>query len=154
MRGRDFLQRVADQVIKTLPADYGQIKTRSRSSLIQFWYSRPRIHYEVWLQHSRQRVEVGLHLEDKKSLNDRLLRYLAESFVRVQATLGPEVEVEQWTRTWGRIHRFVTYEELTETVCDAVADEVVSMITVLEPLCRTALETHSAKSKEAVAEQG
>jgi hypothetical protein len=150
MRRRDFLQQVADQVTAALPVNYGQVQTRHRSSLIQFWYTRPRIHYEVWLQARRQRVEVGLHLEDKKRLNDRLLRYLADRFVAVQAALGPEVEVEQWTRSWGRIHRFVAYDKLSVAVSAEVAAELVGMIAVLEPLCRTALDTTEPPHKQTV----
>lgn len=135
MRVTDFLQEVADRTRRSLPDEYRNFKSRRRSSLIQFWYSNPRIHYEVWVQSRHNRVEVGLHLEAQKPINDRLLRHLAQRFIAVQAELGPAVELEQWTRSWGRVHRFMPYNHLDSSFCDQVAEVLAQMIVVLEPLC-------------------
>jgi len=139
MRVNEFLQGIAEHTRRALPVDYRDFKSRRRSSLIQIWYSQPKIHYEVWVQGRRNRIEVGLHLEAKKTLNDRVLQHLAERFVAIQAQLGPAVELEQWTQSWGRVHRFVPYDRLDESLCRAVAEELVRMIVALEPLCAEAV---------------
>lgn len=147
MRVTDFLQGIADHTRQMLPAGYRDFKSRRRGSLIQIWYGRPQIHYEVWVQGQRSRIEVGLHLESKRPLNDSVLRHLAERFVAVQAELGPAVELEQWTQSWGRVHRFVPYDRLDESLCRTVGDELARMIAVLEPLCAEAMG-RSFKSEE------
>lgn len=134
MRVKDFLQGVAERTRKSLPEDYRDFKSRRRGSLIQFWYAVPKIHYEVWVQRQRGRVEVGLHLEAKKRLNDQLLRFFAQRFIGVQAELDPNVELEQWTRSWGRVHCFIPFEHLDETLCNEVAEKLARMIVVLEPM--------------------
>lgn len=145
MRIKDFLQGVAKRTRESLPEGYQDFKSRRRGSLIQFWYSEPRIHYEVWVQRRHNRVEVGLHLEAKKSLNDRILRYLADRFIAVQAELDPMVELEQWTHSWGRVHRFVPYERLGDSLCNQIAEELTHMIVVLEPF-RVAAVGQSAQA--------
>ena len=142
MRVTEFLNEIAEKTPALLPDNYHTVKNRRRGSLIQFWFERPQIHYEVWVQSRQQRVEVGLHLEAQKSLNDRLLQYLAQRFIAIQAELGQAVELEQWTQSWGRVHQFVPYERLESRLCDEVARTLAHMITVLEPLCREALGYH------------
>jgi hypothetical protein len=143
MRVTEFLQGIAEHTRKMLPAGYRGFRSRRRGNLIQFWYSRPKIHYEVWVQGRRSRIEVGLHLEARKSLNDRILQYVAQRFIGVQAELGPAVELEQWTQSWGRIHQFVPYDRLDESLCRTVAEELARMIVALEPLCAEALDASS-----------
>lgn len=152
MRVKDFLQGVAERTRKTLPEDYRGFKSRRRGSLIQFWYGKPKIHYEVWVQGRQNRVEVGLHLESKKRHNDRLLRHFAERFIAVQAELGPQIELEQWTRRWGRIHQFVAYDRLDESFCDQVSETLAGMIVVLEPLRLEATSGTRPKTPDAVRE--
>ena len=47
MRVTDFLQDVAERTRVSLPNGYRDLKSRRRGSLIQFWYYKPQIHYEV-----------------------------------------------------------------------------------------------------------
>ena len=98
------------------------------------------------MQSRHSRVEVGLHLEAKKSLNDKMLRHLAQRFIAVQAELGPAVELEQWTQSWGRVHQFVPYDHLDGSLCDEVAEILAQLIVVLEPL-GTAVTDQSRPSR-------
>jgi hypothetical protein len=139
MQVNDFLHNVAGRTRQLLPDGYRDFKSRRRGSLIQFWYGRPQIHYEVWVQSRHNRVEMGLHLEASKPLNDRILRHLAQWFIAVQAELGPAVELEQWTQSWARVHQFVPYDHLDESLCNKVAEDLARMIVLLEPLCAEAM---------------
>ncbi|RME47732.1 MAG: hypothetical protein D6791_05060 [Chloroflexi bacterium] len=147
MRVTDFLQAVIEHTRQTLPDGYRDFKVRTRSNLVQLWYSRPQVHFEVWVQGGRNRIEVGLHLEARKPMNDRILRYLAERFVAVQAELGPAVELEQWTQSWGRVHQFVPYDRLDDALSRDVGEALARMILVLEPLCVEALDRTSKQKR-------
>ena len=140
MRISDFLEAVANGTRQALPDTYQNFKSRQRGSMVQIWYGRPQIHYEVWVQGGRNRLEVGLHFEASKPVNDRLIRYLAQRFIGVQASIGPNLELEQWTHNWGRVHQFVAYDKLDEELTHTVATELAQMITTLEPLYVPALD--------------
>lgn len=138
MRVHDFLRRVVEATRQQLPPEWQAFHHRLRFSLAQLYYADPRIHFEAWVQGRNSRVELGLHLEADKATNDRLLSYLASRFIEVQAELGPQVELEQWTRTWGRVHQTVPYTRLDEELVQAVAERLAQMIALLAPMLEEA----------------
>jgi hypothetical protein len=134
VRVHDFLRRLVEATRHRLPPEWQDFHHRIRFSLAQLYYTDPRIHFEVWVQGKKNRVEIGLHLEADKVTNDRLLSHLASRFIEIQAELGPQIELEQWTRTWGRVHQTVPYTRLDEELVQAVADRLAPMIVLLAPM--------------------
>jgi hypothetical protein len=57
--------------------------------------------------------------------------------MEVQAKLGPSIELEEWTRTWTRLHETVSFEGmLTESLAETVSTRLAELISVLEPVMR------------------
>ncbi len=135
MRIRDFLSLLPPLVRNELPEDLKGFKTVGPAfSLIKFHYGRPAIHYEVWVQRRTGRVELGLHFEADPETNARYLERLSEYFVEIQAGLGLEVEPEQWTKSWTRLHQSVPLETLDEAFAGTIAGRIAKMIAVLQPI--------------------
>jgi hypothetical protein len=138
MRSTDFLQRCADDVRAAVPAKYAGFETLNRSFLLKIFYGSPGgpapgVHYEVWLRNNGF-VEIGLHFEAAKQTNDRLLRYFSDHALDVISQLGPQVEVEQWTKSWGRVHQSLPYTAPNEHLLSVVSKRMAAMITVLQPM--------------------
>ncbi len=134
MRSADFLSHVVQAVRPQLPAEWQGFETDGFSHLVKLYYGDPSVHFEVWVQSKTSRVEVGLHFEADQATNDRLMAYFAERFVEVQAALGPRIELDEWTRTWGRIHEMMPFTVLDEALVERVAARLAQMITVLQPM--------------------
>ena len=129
----DFLQRFTDALRVALPAQLQGFETRPMGSLIKVFYGNVHVHYELALRSSGF-VEIGLHFESDKETNDRLLRHFSERTLDVIAELGPQVEIEQWTKSWGRVHQTVPYSTPTEHLLDIAVTRMAAMITVLQPM--------------------
>ena len=134
MRVHEFLQQTVEATRQALPTELRTFRSRRRYTLVQLFYTSPRIHFEIWVQGKRQRLEVGLHLESDSATNERLLSYLASRFIEVQAALGPQVELEQWTRSWGRVHEYMRYERLDEALARKAGNRLACFIMVLQPM--------------------
>jgi len=134
VRSSDFLARVVQAVRLQLPAEWQEFETDGFGHLVKLYYGDPSVHFEVWVQGKTSRVEVGLHFEADKATNDRFLAHFAGRFVEVQAALGPRLELDEWTRTWGRIHEMVPFTVLDEPLVELVATRLAQMITVLQPM--------------------
>jgi hypothetical protein len=52
----------------------------------------------------------------------------------IQARLGAQVELEEWTASWTRVHQTVPYDPLSEPLADEVAGILAQTITVLQPI--------------------
>lgn len=133
MRSADFLSHVVQAVRPKLPAQWQEFATNGFGNLVKLYYGDPSVHFEVWVQGKTSRVEVGLHFETDQATNDRLMAYFAERFVEVQAALGPRIELDEWTRTWGRIHEMVPFTVLDESLVERVAARL-TQATVLQPM--------------------
>jgi hypothetical protein len=134
VRSADFLSHVVQAVRPKLPAQWQEFETDGFGSLVKLYYGDPAVHFEVWVQGKTSRVEVGLHLEADQATNDQFMAYFAWRFVEVQAALGPRIELDEWTRTWGRIHEMVPFTVLDEPLVERVAARLAQMITVLQPM--------------------
>ncbi|MBM3134957.1 MAG: hypothetical protein FJZ89_06690 [Chloroflexi bacterium] len=134
MRSTDFLARVVQAVRPQLPVEWQGFETDGFGSLVKLYYGDPAVHFEVWVQGKTSRVEVGLHLEADQATNDRLMAYFAGRFIEVQAALGPRIELDEWTRTWGRLHEMLPFTVLDEALAERVARRLVQMIVVLQPM--------------------
>lgn len=134
MRSHDFLIRVRELAEAKLPPELRRFDGRLRFSLVQLYRGDPRIHYEVWPQRKTGRIEIGLHFEGERDDNYRWARILSERVVEIQSQLGPGVELEEWTRSWTRLHQTVPLTHLDDALAEQVADRLARMIEVMEPI--------------------
>jgi hypothetical protein len=96
------------------------------------------VHYEVWVQKKTGRIEIGLHFESSDpDANYRWAAALAPRMLEVQSKLGPNVELEEWTRAWTRLHETLAFEgKLSESLAGDVSARLAEFISVLEPIVR------------------
>ncbi|MCH8066912.1 MAG: hypothetical protein IIC90_13990 [Chloroflexi bacterium] len=135
MRIRDFLTLVYDSVPERLPEPLREHQWRVRWSLLQIYFDRPNVHYELWVQKKARRIEIGLHFECEREESYRWAEALAPRALEIQAQLGPNVELEEWTQSWTRLHETLTLDgDLTETLVPELAQRLARYIEVLEPI--------------------
>lgn len=135
MRVREFLEALPDKVRSLLPGRLKDFQTLGPTfSLIKLHYGTRAIHYEVWIQKRLGKIEIGLHFEADPETNSRYLEALSRRFIEIQSQLGPQVEPEQWTESWTRIHQSLTLELLDDAKAEEVASRLASMMSVLQPM--------------------
>ncbi len=134
MRVREFLARVRDLAYDQLGGDGAAFQSRIQFSLLQLYHQDPRIHYEVWPQRKTGRIEIGLHFEGERETNYRWAETLSRRMVEIQAQLGPATELEEWTRSWTRLHQTMPLGALTEEAAHEMASRLVHLIQVMEPI--------------------
>lgn len=138
MRHDEFIKRFSNDLRLALPAPYQGFETRYMGGLVKLFYGdNLRVHYELALR-STGFVEIGLHFEDDKETNDRLLRHFSNYALDVISQLGPQVEIEQWTKTWGRVHQTLPFSTPNEELLAQVIERMAAMITVLQPMLEEA----------------
>lgn len=104
------------------------------ASLVKLHYGDRRVHYEVWVQQKRSIVEVGLHFEGEPQHNARALEALSLRYAEIASALGPDVEPEQWTESWTRIHMTLPIAPLEPPFAAHVAERLAALIRTLEPM--------------------
>ena len=135
MRIRDFLLLTYDALPRQLPEPLRDHQWRVRWSLLQVYFERPTVHYEVWVQRKARRIEVGLHFEGEREESQRWAQALAPRALEIQAQLGPSVELEEWTRSWTRLHETLPLAgDLTDELAQELAQRLARFIEVLEPI--------------------
>jgi hypothetical protein len=135
MRVNDFLNLVAHETHNQLPARWRNFRTWKRYTLIQIFYGRRSIHYEVWVRGGNvHALEIGLHCEADASTNSRLLNLFDARLFEIKDALGDHIEAEQWTKSWTRVHELVPYEKLDEATARQCGVRLAQMIQVLEPM--------------------
>jgi hypothetical protein len=136
MRLQQFQVATVEYARKKLPRALRQFNARSFFTIVKISYAHPRIHYEIGVRGKERLIEVGLHLEDEKTVNDAIREYLESCAFEIQAELGPRVEVEQWTNSWSRVHEVVPYTMLDAELVNNIGERLARMIAVLEPMLR------------------
>jgi len=131
---REFLVRLVEQVRALLPEERRSFQTYSRWSLVKLYYGSLAIHYETWVQRKTGRLELGLHFEGAAEQNQGLLEALGQRASEIVAGLGPQVEMEQWTKSWTRVHQSLPLGPLDEELLHVAAQRLAQMITVLQPI--------------------
>jgi hypothetical protein len=134
LRVREFLALVHAGVAAQLGAGLDGFETRQRFSYVQYYRGSPDVHYEVWAQKRTGRVEVGLHFEGEREANYAAAELLALRAPDVQAAVGAEYELEEWTQTWTRLHHSFDAPALTAEVAEHAAERVVGLMRGMEPI--------------------
>ena len=135
VRIRDFLLQVYDALPGRLPKPLRDHHWRVRWSLLQVYFEKTTVHYEVWVQRKARRIEIGLHFEGEQEENYRWAQALAPRSLEIQAQLGPNVELEEWTRSWTRLHETRSLVgDLADDLAEEIAERLALFIEVLEPI--------------------
>jgi hypothetical protein len=134
LRIHDFLALVQERLDERLARDGGAWQSRQRFSYLQYFRGSPAVHYEIWVQRKTGRLEIGLHFEGEREANYAAAELLALRAADVQARIGPEYELEEWTAQWTRLHRTIHAPTLTETLAGEAADRTIALIRGMEPI--------------------
>jgi len=134
LRIREFLALVHEGVAGRLGKKLDGFDVRQRFGYLQYYRGSPDVHYEVWAQRKTSRVEVGLHFEGERDRNYEAAELLALRAPDVQARIGSEYELEEWTQSWTRLHRSLAAPALTPELAAEAAARVVALIRGLEPI--------------------
>lgn len=137
MRVHEFLDLVARETRSALPARLRAFQTHKRYTLIQLYYGRRTVHYEVWIRGNVHAIEIGLHCEADRATNTALLEVLDKHLFEIKDALGEGVEAEQWTTTWTRVHELMPYTHLDDATARTVAARLSAMIQLLQPLIQS-----------------
>lgn len=132
---RDFLHTVYDALAKQLPKRYRKHDWRIRFSYLQVYFGDPAVHYEAWVQRRAGRIELGLHFEGERDANYRWAEVLGARALEVQAQLGGEVELEEWTESWTRLHETRHFTgSLSAELAEEIAARMCRFVEVMEPI--------------------
>ena len=135
MRIRDFLLMTYELFSRRLAKRYRDHEWRVRFSLLQVYFESPSVHYEVWVQRKTGRIEIGLHFEGDPDENFRWAAALAPRAIEIQSKLGPLVELEEWTRSWTRLHETRAIDgKLTEELAAQIGERLAQFVETLEPI--------------------
>jgi hypothetical protein len=134
MRVHEFLDLVAQETRQALPPSLRRFRTWKRYTLIQLFYGRRGIHYEVWIRGPARALEIGLHCEADGATNTALLELFDANLFEIKDVLGRQVEAEQWTRSWTRVHELMPYDKLDPATAHECARRLAAMISLLQAL--------------------
>ena len=135
---RDFFADVIDQLRLLLPTDLTNFAHRATMNLVKVYYGNERIHYEAWTDGARGTIEIGLHFEDGPLSTAAYLTHFDHHIVELKHTLGPQLELERWTTSWGHLYELAPLTTLTAATVDHTARRLAALITTLQPLVEAA----------------
>jgi hypothetical protein len=135
---REFFAAIVAEVRAALPPNLSGFRHRANSMLLKIDYGNDRIHYEVWTDGARSRVEIGLHFEDGPASTAAYLAFFDARIVEIKHQLGPQVELERWTASWGHLFESVPLGRLDRGFVKSVSGRMVAHIATLQPLVEEA----------------
>jgi hypothetical protein len=128
-----FYQALPAQLARALPADLRGFEHRRVAGVLKFHYGHPETHYEAWHHAGQGKVEVGLHLEGDRELNQAGLEFFRSHMVEVKGSL-PRAELEPWDRGWARLYETFPALGLDGEALERAAETLAAYITTLQPL--------------------
>jgi hypothetical protein len=133
-----FFDRVTKSVRSELPPPLSAFRHRSNSMLLKIDYGNERIHFEVWVDSLRDRIEIGLHFEDGPLSTVAYLAFFDSRIVEIKHHLGARFELERWTPSWGHLFESVPLAPLEPTFADLTARRLAAQIALLQPMVEEA----------------
>ena len=134
LRRRDFFVEVVDRLRTHLPEPLADFRHRATMSQVKIHYGNERVHYEVWTNGQRGLLEIGLHFEDGPVSTAAYLAYFDAHIVELKHRLGPQVELERWTPSWGHLFELSPLAKLDDAVADRAARRLAALIAATQPL--------------------
>jgi hypothetical protein len=130
----EFFAAVAERVRPALPSELSGFRQRANMALLKIDYGNERVHFEVWTDGARNRVEIGLHFEDGPASTAAYLAYFDGRIVEIKHHLGWEIELERWTLSWGHLFESIPLAPLERRFAADVADRLARQIALLQPM--------------------
>jgi hypothetical protein len=134
MPRRDFFAAVVTRLRETLPPDLARFRHRANTMLLKIDFGNERVHYEVWTDSARGRIEIGLHFEDGPASTAAYLAYFDARIVEIKHLLGPQIDLERWTLSWGHLFESAQLPALDRRLAHTVGDRLARQIMVLQPM--------------------
>lgn len=134
MTRRRFFDEVVGLMRPDLAAGLGEPRHSANPMQMKIHFGNERIHYEVWPDSQRGHVEVGLHFEDGPISTAAYLAYFDARIVEIKHTLGPSVELERWTVSWGHLFEIVPLIPLDRQFAREIAGRLAAQISLLQPM--------------------
>ena len=131
---REFFAVVLADARANLPPDLAGFRHRANSMLLKLDYGNDRIHFEVWTDGARGRVEIGLHFEDGPVSTMAYLAFFDQRIVEIKHLLGPQIELERWTTSWGHLFESERLGRLDRRFAESVAHRLANQIAILQPM--------------------
>jgi hypothetical protein len=138
MSRRAYFDRVVSGTRGEVAPDFRGFHARAFGHLLKLHFENERVHYEVWPDSRRGTIEIGLHFEDGPVSTAAYLRFFDARIVELKHRLGPEVELERWTVSWGHIYYLIPLLPLDAAKARQTVKLLVTLIDVLQPLVQEA----------------
>lgn len=135
---RDFFAAIVADARANLPPELARFRHRANPMLLKLEYGNDRVHYEVWADGARRRVEIGLHFEDGPASTMAYLAFFDQRIVEIKHLLGPQIELERWTTSWGHLFESEQLGRLDRRFAETVARRLTAQITILQPMVEEA----------------
>ncbi len=135
---RKFLDQVMKQVRHALPPKLREFRVSARRDLLKIYYGHHRLHYEVWANARDRHIEIGLHFEDGPESTAAYLAYFDARIVEIKHLLGPQIELERWTTSWGHLFESERLAQLDRRFAETVASRLAAQIATLQPMVEEA----------------
>jgi len=134
----EFFAAIIVHLRRRIPNHLYEFRHRANPMLLKIDYGHERIHFEVWPDAMRRQIEIGLHFEDGPESTAAYLAYFDARIVEIKHQLGPRIELERWTASWGHIFELADLEPLNHDFARAVTDRLIAQMTVLQPMVEEA----------------
>ncbi len=139
MSARHFLAEMLELLRMQLPGELKEFESVGPwHGLVKVHYGDPTAHYEVHVQRRHRQIELGLHFEGAAQENSRHLENMLTRMGDIKKQLGAEVEAEQWTRSWTRVHETMEMPVLDEDFLMELTSRLSQYIRALQPMVEEA----------------
>ena len=135
---RDFFAMIVADARANLPPELTRFRHHVNPVLLKLDYGNDRIHYEVWADGARGRIEIGLHFEDGPASTIAYLAFFDRRIVEIKHLLGPQIELERWTTSWGHLFESEQLGRLDRRFAEMVARRLAAQIALLQPMVEEA----------------
>ncbi len=129
-----FFAGIVRELKTNLPAEYRSFRHRGDFNLMKVWFDHYRVHYEVVIDQQIDKIEIGLHFEDGPASTLGFLALLDTRILEIKDVLGPEVELERWTQSWGRLYELRSLQNLDAAVTASCGKRLAELITLVQPI--------------------
>jgi hypothetical protein len=135
---REFFAAIVADARAHLSPELARFQHRANPMLLKLDYGNDRVHYEVWTDGARGRIEIGLHFEDGPASTIAYLAFFDQRIVEIKHLLGPQIELERWTTSWGHLFESERLGRLDRQFAELVARRLAAQIAILQPMVEEA----------------
>jgi len=147
LKAREFVFFCEDQILSAWPAGVPEPTRKVMWTTLQLHWGEPRVHFELQPMMGRRLIEAGLHFEGPAAMNEAWAAALGSRADDLIPTLGFEWDLEDWTKSWRRLHRPYHFERLTADLGREVAAELGRAMVELYPFIADRLSTEQIVDK-------